>query len=50
MAFEEIELTDIELAPFTAFDKGWGLVTAGDAKEYNMSSRIFSSAARAASR
>ena len=35
MAFEKIELTDIELAPFTAFDKGWGLVTAGDAKKYN---------------
>ena len=35
MAFEEIELADIELAPFTAFDKGWGLVTAGDAKKYN---------------
>ena len=35
MTFEKIGLTDIELAPFTAFDKGWGLVTAGDAKEYN---------------
>ena len=35
MTFEKIGLTDIELAPFTAFDKGWGLVTAGDAKKYN---------------
>ncbi len=35
MAFKEIPLTELELNPFTKFDKEWALITAGDESKSN---------------